>query len=169
MSDVCDECGFVYDLDEARDAAGECRRLAGEFASRLTTTPEPDLRTRPDSSTWSTLEYACHVRDVLLVQRERVILARRVDDPEPPAMGRDERVAYDGYGEQDPRAVSRQLLDASALFANVLDRLDDAAWERGIVYGYPPPPRRRSLGWVAVHTVHELRHHLQDVDRGTRR
>jgi DinB superfamily len=163
LDEHCNECGFTYDLDSAADAADACRRLAREFAETLTATGAAPVRRRPSADVWSMLEYACHVRDVLLVQRERVLLARRVIDPEPPAMGRDDRVAHDGYAEQDPRDVARQLIDAADLFANDLDRLDAEGWQRGIVYGYPPPARRRTLSWVAVHTVHELRHHLRDV------
>jgi DinB superfamily len=163
LDEHCAECGFIYDLDLAPDAADTCRRLAREFANVLTATPIERVRIRPSPGTWSMLEYACHVRDVLLVQRDRVLLARRVVDPEPPAMGRDERVVHDGYADQDPRAVARQMIDAADLFANVLDRLDAEAWQRGMVYGYPPPPRRRPLTWVAVHTVHELEHHLRDA------
>jgi hypothetical protein len=163
LDEHCDACGFTYDLALARDAAERCRRLARELAAVLAQTPVETVRARPSPDTWSILEYACHVRDVLLVQRERVLLARRVADPEPPAMGRDDRVVHDGYAEQDPRDVSRQMIDAADLFANDLDRLDDEEWQRGIVYGYPPPPRRRSLAWLAVHTLHELQHHLRDV------
>jgi hypothetical protein len=50
------------------------------------------------------------------------------------------------------------------MFTNVLSRLDDADWERRVVYGYPST-LERSLRWVAVHTVHEVRHHLLDVRR----
>lgn len=77
-------------------------------------------------------------------------------------MGRDERVELDGYAEQDPRAVARQLTDAATLFTNVLGRLNRAEWDRTVVYNYPTR-RVRSLRWVAVHTVHEVSHHLRDV------
>jgi hypothetical protein len=77
-------------------------------------------------------------------------------------MGRDERVHFDGYAEQDPVDVARQLTDAAHLFANVLARLDGGAWERTAIYSYPLPSER-SLEWIAVHTWHEVRHHLQDV------
>ena len=80
-----------------------------------------------------------------------------------PADGSGRTSLHDGYAEQHPADVARQLVDAASLFARDLDRLDRASWQRGIVYGYPPPPRRRTLEWVAVHTVHELRHHLQDA------
>jgi hypothetical protein len=78
-------------------------------------------------------------------------------------MGRDERVVHDGYAEQDPAAVARQARDAAALFANVLTRLGPD-WERTVAYNYPVRTER-SLRWVAVHTVHEMRHHLLDVRR----
>jgi hypothetical protein len=74
---------------------------------------------------------------VFLVQRERVITARRVERPAVQPMGRDDRVGYDGYAAQDPANVARQLGDAARLFANVLDRLGDDDWERTVLYGYP--------------------------------
>jgi DinB superfamily len=79
-------------------------------------------------------------------------------------MGRDERVDYDGYAAQDPADVTRQLGDAARLFANVLARLSGADWERTVLYGYPQEAER-TLRWVAVHTEHEARHHLLDVER----
>ncbi|HET6919421.1 MAG TPA: DinB family protein [Jiangellaceae bacterium] len=123
-----------------------------------------DVRARRQAQTWSPLEYACHVRDVLLVQRERVLTARRQDRPSLDSMGRDERVEHDGYAEQDPEDVARQLMDAAHLFANVLSRLGPEDWERTVIYNYPTRSER-SLRWVAVHTLHEVRHHLLDVRR----
>ena len=158
----CEECGFVYDLDLAPTAGARIVDLAGRL-SALLVDPAVDVRQRPDRRVWSALEYGCHVRDVLLVQRERVLDARRVDAPSFRPMGRDERVDHDGYAEQDPRAVARQLSDAAAMFANVLDRLGPD-WDRTIIYNYPVRAER-SLRWVAVHTAHECQHHLQDARR----
>ena len=55
------------------------------------------------------LESACHVRDVVLTQRERVLLARRAHIPSAVPMGRDERVAHEGYAEQDAIEVAEEL------------------------------------------------------------
>ena len=105
------------------------------------------------------------MRDVLLVRRERVLAARRVDRPSFDPMGRDERVEHDGYARQDPDAVARQMTDAAAMFANDLARLDDdVGWERTVHYTHPVPSER-SVRWVALRTVHEVRHHLLDVRR----
>jgi hypothetical protein len=161
----CTECGFVYD---ERDASGASAAISAgvHVIAELLVAPGPYVRTRPGPSTWSALEYGCHVRDVLLVQRERVLRVRRsAGPPTPPPMGRDERVEHDGYAIQNPDDVARQLQDAALLFGNVLDRLDESSWDRTIIYNFPTPCER-TLRWVAVHTVHEVTHHLQDIRRG---
>lgn len=169
----CKECGFEYDLSEARRAGQSIVEGVAEFAVILRAR-DVDVAARPQPSTWSPLEYGCHLRDVLLVQRERVLAARRADRPSFDPMGRDERVEHDGYAEQDPDDVARQLTDAAQMFANVLNRLgpDDMGphemgpdeWDRSVIYNYPKRSER-SLRWVAVHTVHEVHHHLLDVRR----
>ena len=165
LTQDCPECGFVYHENEAGSAAGAILDGAGAIASRLVKAGD-GARTRPEPETWSALEYGCHVRDVLLVQRERVLLARRaVEPPRPPPMGREERAEHDDYAGQRPDDVARQLQDAAQLLANVLDCLDQPSWTRTLIYNFPAP-QERSLRWVAVHTVHEVRHHLLDVRRG---
>ncbi len=121
------------------------------------------LRVRPEAETWSVLEYGCHLRDVLLAQRERVLRARREELPEFEPMGRDERVEHDGYASQDPSDVARQLDDAAQMFANDLSRLDRDGWERRAIYSYPVRTER-TMRWVAVHTLHEVRHHTRDIE-----
>jgi hypothetical protein len=81
-------------------------------------------------------------------------------------MGREERADYDGYDAQDPIDVARQLVDAARMFERVLARLGPNEWNRTIIYNYPTPSER-SLRWVAVHTLHEVRHHALDVHRQT--
>ena len=159
-TEPCAECGFVYDLDEAPMAADRIRSLSGELADQLGR-GDVGLVNRPHPTTWSVLEYGCHVRDVLLVQRGAVLEARRVDAPSVRPMGRDDRVEHDGYADQHPSDVARQLGDAASLLANDLDRLRPD-WDHTVIYNYPTRAER-SLRWVAVHTVHECRHHLLDV------
>jgi hypothetical protein len=162
----CAACGFVYDEDRAEAAATAIVQGAQAIASTLLEAGAEVAR-RPQPATWSILEYGCHVRDVLAVQRERVLLARRSSGPpSPPQMGREERVEHDGYAQQAPGDVARQLQDAALLLANVLDRLDESSWNRTIMYNYPTRSERR-LRWVAVHAVHEIQHHLQDVRRAS--
>jgi DinB superfamily len=159
--DRCEGCGFEYDLGKAELASASIVQGSEDLVSILNDSAA-DLTTRREPQTWSPLEYGCYVRDVLLVQRERVLAARSLDRPSFNPMGREERVQYDGYAEQGDNDVARQLGDAARLFANVLSRLSPKDWDRSVMYNYPEP-RERSLRWVAVHTVHEIHHHTFDV------
>jgi hypothetical protein len=159
--DPCARCGFDYQLAAAEDASTAISAGADRLADVLRRS-DLDLRTRRAPDLWSPLEYGCHVRDVLLVQRERVLAARRTDRPTVEPMGRDVRVEHDGYARQDPTAVARQLRDAAAMFVNDLARLQPDEWERTLMYNYPVE-MERSLRWVAEHTEHEVQHHLLDV------
>lgn len=161
MNEICDGCGFVYDTTAASRVAGEITRSTDQLATALEA-GGANVARRPAATTWSALEYCCHVRDVLLVQRERLLLARRTDRPEFTPMGRDERADHDGYAEQRPHDVARQLRDAARLLAGVLGRFDDDTWDRTAFYNFPEPTER-SLAWIVVHTQHEVHHHLADV------
>lgn len=161
--ECCPECGFDYDAVRAADMAALIVDGVDEFAVTLRGSGS-DLRARRSPTLWSPLEYGCHLRDVLLVQRERVLAARRCERPSFEPMGRDERVMHDGYAQQEPAAVADELRMASRLFANVLNQLRSDDWDRPVVYNYPQKAER-TLRWVATHTLHEVRHHLLDVRR----
>ena len=163
MTDRCAGCSFTYDLGQAAAAGADIGKRVAEIVAILSDN-NIDVRSRSRPEVWSPLEYGCHLRDVLLVQRERVLAARRINRADCASMGREERVVHDGYSEQDPAAVARQLADAATLFSNVLARLADADWDRTLVYHYPET-NERSLRWVAVHTAHEAQHHLRDIRR----
>ena len=163
MTDHCAECSFTYDLTQAATSGASIQARVDEVAAILRN-PNFELRLRSREGAWSALEYGCHLRDVLLVQRERVLAARREDRPECAPMGREERVEHDGYANQNPDDVARQLADAAKLFGNVLAHLADNDWDRTVVYNYPET-HERSLRWLAVHTAHDVQHHLLDIRR----
>jgi hypothetical protein len=163
VPDPCGECGFTYNLSQAAVVGQVIRETIAEVATILRN-PDIDVRTRSRQEVRSALEYGCHLRDVLMVQRERVLAARRVDRAVCTPMGRAERVDPDGYSEQEPDDVARQLVDAATLFGNVLARLADNAWDRTVLYNYPET-RERSLRWLAVHTAHDVQHHVLDIRR----
>jgi hypothetical protein len=140
-----------------------------EFAARLREASEDPVETsrlgvRPATDDWSALEYACHVRDVLLVQRERLVRTLVEDTPTLVTMHRDHRPRLAGYADSDPARLVTHLEVATGLFVDVAARLDDTAWRRTCVYNHPEPTEV-DLAWVAAHTVHELVHHRDDVDR----
>jgi DinB superfamily len=161
--DRCDECGFVWDTDASAESGAPVTAAIAEITTLLTA-GYPGIRSRPHPTTWSPLEYGCHLRDVMLVMRERVILARRANGAVAPNMGRDDRVDYDGYADQDPADVARQLTDATAMYARVIGRLNEADWDRTLIHGNREPAER-PLRWTAMHAYHEVVHHLLDIRR----
>jgi len=123
-----------------------------------------DLATRPAPDVWSRLEYGCHVRDVLLMQRDRLYVALVEETPSFKPMYREQRVDFDGYATQEPAAVAHEVAMAIGLIGRAFDRLRDEQWERSLRYNFPEPSTH-DVEWMAHHTLHELVHHLRDIDR----
>jgi DNA segregation ATPase FtsK/SpoIIIE, S-DNA-T family len=160
----CDECGFVYENIARDDIASSLRALAARYGAVLAERADGVLRAHPLPNVWSALEYACHMRDVYRVQRERVLLALADEQPAFASMRRDERVAEERYNEQQPAQVAREIRDAAEALAATLESLDDGGWTRTGIYNYPER-RVRTVEWIGRHTVHEGEHHLQDIER----
>jgi S-DNA-T family DNA segregation ATPase FtsK/SpoIIIE len=163
MTDQCAECGYVYDAT-ASAFSSRLASYAQRYVDALDGHADAALRTRPDPDTWSALEYTCHVRDVLLVQRDRLYVALVADDATWPPMYRDARPSLARYNEQDPAAVLRQLGVATELAAQAFGVLDEDQLARTFTYNYPAPAEHTVL-WLGRHTVHEAEHHLKDVGR----
>jgi hypothetical protein len=125
--DRCDSCSFVY-ADVAAPAIPTRLAAFGTQYAALLLPPGQSaawfaiLRTRPEEGVWSALEYACHVRDVFLVQRDRLYTALVEDTPTFTPMYRDQRVTLAHYNAQDPEEVVAQLATAARCQAfNALD------------------------------------------------
>jgi DNA segregation ATPase FtsK/SpoIIIE, S-DNA-T family len=163
----CEGCGFEYGELGSAEVGSRIRQLAAAHveeleSARLTSGSDRVLRSRPAPSVWSALEYACHVRDVLLAQRDRLILTLLEDMPSFSKMYRDERAKLLVYGEEPVDEVVAELIVAANLFAKTFEKLSPANLARVCVYNYPVPAER-TVAWVGDHTVHEVSHHLGDV------
>lgn len=162
---VCPDCGFAWGRLEPAAYGPALESLAERYAERLASTGEATLRRRPAPDVWSPLEYACHVRDVLWAQRERVYLALVEDRPSFARMNREERVALARYAEETPASVAADLARVFPQMVRALTGRSEADWARPLVYNYPGP-QEHDLAWLGRHTIHECEHHLVDIDRG---
>lgn len=161
---TCAECGFGYDGLAAADISRTLRGFGDRYRAALAGADESAVRRRPSPEVWSALEYGCHVRDVFLVQRDRVIRALVEDRPTNPSMHRDERVRLARYAAEPPPVVAEHVAMAADLLATVYDGLSPDQLRRTCVYNYPQTTDR-DLAWVGRHTVHEGEHHLLDIRR----
>jgi hypothetical protein len=140
------------------------RDLPHRYREALGGSDQVDLSVRPTPHTWSALEYVGHVRDVFLVQRERVVLAQVEDVPSFARMYRDERVELCGYSAQSATSALAQVEMAADLCAIAFQRIEGPTWGRRFVYNWPAAAEN-DLVWLGRHTVHEGEHHLMDVRR----
>lgn len=157
----CDVCGFAWDTVDPLGVATRVRVAADALATLLEQHPESSVRPAADER-WSALEYGCHVRDVLVNLRDRIILGAVEDNPVPKAMFGAARVEMGLYTADTPAVTATDLRVAGELFARTWDLLPDDRRDRPIHYGWPRP-ETRTLSWVAAQAVHEVEHHLDDA------
>jgi DinB superfamily len=160
----CEQCGYDYESLSRSEILAVMPAMARAHRKLLESESADRLRAHTRPGSWSPLEYGCHVRDVLLVQRDRVLLAQSEEMPRFASMRRDERVVEERYNEQDPVAVGAAIEAAATEFTRTLAALEDAGWERPGIYPWLEP-EVRTVAWIGQRTAHELAHHLFDQRR----
>ena len=117
---------------------------------------------RRDVAAWSSLEYACHVRDVYRRYDDRIALMLAEHDPLFPNWDQDASAVDERYDEQDPQQVVNELRSAAEGLAARLDRVTPPEWTR---------PGRRSDGAsftlesICRYMIHDPIHHVWDVTK----
>lgn len=158
IREPCGDCGFDPRPVRLADVPDLTRQYAATVAAAASD------RERPAPTTWSPLEYACHVRDVCELFDRRLHLMLDEDDPLFANWDQDETALEQRYWEQDPQAVARELTANAARIADSFAGVRADQWDR---------PGRRSNGSVftvetfARYFLHDLAHHAWDV-RGER-
>jgi hypothetical protein len=120
----------------------------------------PDAASRPDESTWSPREYACHVRDVFRIYDDRLRLMLSETDPLFANWDQDATAVADGYHQQNPRRVSAELVDAAETVAARFDAVSGDDWRRT---GRRSDGASFTVESFARYFAHDWIHHLWDV------
>ncbi|HZX07733.1 DinB family protein [Kribbella sp.] len=162
----CEQCGFNYDTGDLQGTVTLLIRQAADCAMALTKAAAgPDanvVRIRPEPEVWSAIEYACHVRDVLEVQRLRIAQCLAEDRPVYAPMDRTGRVKELKYEDQDPTEVAAALMRFAREFGAAARVLQPQQLGKLGLYNYPVRAPR-TLGWIIRHTAHEIQHHRHDL------
>lgn len=180
----CAECGFDASTVTAADLADLIPAL---------TAPWPDVLAReavgqrPEPTTWSPLEYACHIHEVLEVFAGRFELILAEDDPALPNWDQDAAATEGNYGAQDPGRIAREIPERTATLVTVLARYDGGgrpervqnlyenageAYDTSIFLWGRTAQRSDGAQFtglsLARYLTHDLAHHLHDVGVGDR-
>jgi hypothetical protein len=153
----CPECGFDANTIPASEVAA---RLRAELALWQAALADETAGERPGPTTWSSLEYGCHVRDVCALYDKRLHLMLDEDDPLFDNWDQDETAVGQRYGEQEPAEVLAELISEAERLAASFDTVTAEQWQR---------PGRRSDGAVftidtfARYLLHDVVHHGWDV------
>jgi hypothetical protein len=154
----CPDCGFVAGEIGSDQVAGLVLALAAPWPELLT---RPDVRERPSPRTWSVLEYGCHVRDVCRVFEGRVALMLGEDSPTFDNWDQDAAATAARYDLQDPATVAADLGQAADRLARAFLGVPAADWGRE---GVRSNGSRFTVLTLGRYVLHDLRHHLHDVD-----
>jgi hypothetical protein len=153
----CPECGFDAASIEPVAIPALVRDAASRWPDVLA---RPDSTTRPAPTTWSALEYACHVRDVHRLFRQRLELMLTVDNPTFANWDQDETALAERYWDQDPGGVAREVTESGDALADAYSRVRDDQWSRTGVRSNGSTFTVESLG---RYLLHDLSHHVWDV------
>lgn len=156
----CPECGFDASTFPHENVAAGIRENAGSWPLFL---GSPGCAIRSSEDRWSTLEYACHVRDVFVLFDKRLMLMLEQDDPLFENWDQDKTAIEDRYGEQDPARVASELQSAASALARRFDSVPADAWARK---GRRSDGSAFTIDSFSRYLLHDPVHHLWDVTAG---
>ncbi len=154
----CPECGFDAASTTPATAASALPELLPRWHMVLR---RQDAAERPSETTWSALEYACHVRDVFSLFDLRLQQMLADDDPEFANWDQDQACIDGDYNGSDPAAVSSALRDAGAEISASLAAVSQDQWPRT---GRRSDGKSFTVQTISGYFLHEVVHHLHDVD-----
>ena len=155
---ACPECGFEAAAVDRSEVGARIRDNAARWRAVLAS--GADLRERPQEDRWSTLEYACHVRDVFRLYEQRLTWMLTEDDPAYPNWDQDVTAVEERYNEQEPVVVAADLEAAASQLAGHFDQVEGAQWERT---GRRSDGARFTVDSFSRYLLHDPVHHLHDV------
>ena len=123
--------------------------------------PDAVFRRRPASGTWSALEYAAHVADMLDHLGPAIRRVMVENNPSISFFDNDERATQHAYNELERAEVLGWMELACAELASVLEAVPAVDWTRT---GRLEAGERDALT-LARNGVHEGSHHLRDAQR----
>jgi len=157
--DLCDVCGFDSSTRNREQFITVVAEAADTIDLALGRCDEAILNRRPDSGTWSMLEYVEHIREVFLHSRSICELAlaepnEPYEGPFPPALTVESPTL-------DRGDVLAGLYKEATRNAEMFRSLVEEDWTKAAIL----MEMRWTLRFALIHIAHELLHHSSDIAR----
>jgi hypothetical protein len=120
------------------------------------------LRTSPATDVWTPIQYGAHVRDMLRVFGDRVLLAVNEENPSVPWFDPGPE-GWDAYNRLIVNELAKDLEDQAERLAAIIGECRDTDWLRT---ANRDGVDRFTVGGLCCFAVHEAHHHLLDAVRG---
>jgi hypothetical protein len=163
QADACPQCGdhpAALPVESLGDLAVE---RAAAWRGFLQDADDAYLRRIPEPGVFSPLQYAAHVRDILRVYTDRMVLGLEQDAPTVPIFQPAQEI-WEEYNRSDADELAADLESQAGRLHDVGANMEASAWSRIVVndrgvYGV----YTFTLAGLACNAVHEAHHHLLDA------
>ena len=163
QAEACPQCGdqpAALPVDALGPLAVERAAAWCEFLEHA---DDEYLRHIPEPGVFSPLQYAAHVRDILRVYTDRMVLGLEQDAPTVPIFQPPQEV-WEEYNRSDVHELAADLEAQARRLEDTSTRMEPSAWSRIVVndrgvYGV----YTFTLAGLACNAVHEEHHHLLDA------
>jgi hypothetical protein len=162
----CPQCGFNPASMPPETLGKLAVELAAGWREFLQQADDGYLRTIPEPGVNSPIQYGAHVRDILRVYGDRMVLAVEKDNPVVPIFNPPQEV-WEAYNRLGAEELAEDIEARAGRLDEIVDGMDPSAWSRIVIndrgqYGV----YSFTVAGLARNAVHEAHHHLLDA-KGT--
>jgi len=163
QAEPCPQCGDNPSALPAVSLGPLAVERAAAWRAFLDEADDAYLRHIPEPGVFSPLQYAAHVRDILRVYTDRIVLGAERDVPTVPIFQPPQEV-WEEYNQSGVDELAADLEAQARRLEDVGANLEPSAWSRIVVndrgvYGV----YTFTLAGLACNAVHEAHHHLLDA------
>jgi hypothetical protein len=161
--DACPQCGDHPAALPVASLGPLAVARAAEWRAFLQQADDAYVRHIPEPGVFSPLQYAAHVRDIVRVYTDRIILGIEQDAPTVPIF-QPPQETWEAYNRSDVHELAADIEAQARRLEAIGEDMDSSAWSRIVVndrgvYGV----YSFTLAGLACNAVHEEHHHLLDA------
>lgn len=164
QTDRCPQCGYHPAALERSALGPQLMESASEWRTFLVEADDASLRVIPAPGIFSPVQYGAHVRDIMRVYGDRILIMLEEDEPVFAQFNPDES-AWDGYNRLDPEELAGDIEIQAGRLSSILNGLQPDQWSLTMVRdGGSDGVYTFTVAGLASYAVHEAHHHLLDAN-----